>query len=101
MALKNIGLFLGEMVLPMFLKYGKDEAKLAIQKAIDEDEDGSTAEMVKTANVSLYPVIDTVIENHAAKTKTKIDDKTVAELKALQEELAEDGGYELPNIDED
>lgn len=101
MALKNVGLFLGEMILPMFLKYGKEETKAALQKAMDEDEDGSTAVMIKTANVSLYPAVDTVIENYAAKTKTKIDDKAVDELKALQEELAVEGGYELPNLDND
>lgn len=94
-------IFLGEMLLPMFLQYGKEGAKTAIQKAIDEDLDGSTSDLVKTANVALYPVTDTVLENWAVKSKTKIDDKTVAQLKQLQEELAEDGGYELPNIDED
>lgn len=94
-------IFLGEMLLPMFLQYGKEGSKVAIQKSIDDDEDGSTGDLVKTANVALYPVTDTVLENWAAKTKTKIDDKTVQELKELQEELAYDGGYELPNIDED
>lgn len=94
-------IFLGEMLIPMFLLYGKSGAKSAIQKAIAEDDDTSTADMIKLANTSLYPVVDTVLENHAMKTKTKIDDKTVAELKSLQEELASDGGYELPNLDDD
>src|SRR5688572_27391224 len=94
-------IFLGEMLLPMFLQYGKEGAKTAIQKAIAEDTDGSTGDLVKTANVALYPVTDTVLENWAEKTKTKIDDKTVAQLKELQEELAFDGSYELPNIDND
>lgn len=93
--------FLAEMLLPMFLQYGKEGAKSAIQKAIAEDIDGSTSDLVKTANVALYPVTDTVFENFAAKSKTKIDDKAIAQIKQLQEELAEEGGYELPNIDED
>lgn len=101
MALKKLGLFLGEIVLPLFLEYGKEGAKTAITKAIAEDEDDSTATMVKTANISLYPVMDTVIENYAAKTKTPLDDKAVKEIKELQEELAIEGGYELPNIDDD
>jgi hypothetical protein len=93
-------MFLGEMLLPMFLQYGKTGAKTAIQKAIAEDTDTSTADLVKTANVALYPVTDTVFENWAAKSKTKIDDKAVGEIKELQEELADEGGYTLPNLDE-
>lgn len=93
-------LFLGEMLLPMFLQYGKEGAKTAIQKAIAEDTDSSTSDLVKTANVALYPVTDTVFENWATKSKTKIDDKAVAEVKELQEELADEGGYQLPNLDE-
>lgn len=92
-------IFLGEMLLPMFLQYGKEGAKTAIQNAIDEDEDQSTAEMIRLANISLYPVVDTVLENYAARTKTKIDDKTVGQMKQLQEELASDGGYDLPDLD--
>lgn len=93
--------FLAEMLFPMFLLYGKQGSKTAIQKAIAADEDGSTANMVKLANISLYPVVDTILENWAAKTKTPLDDKTVDELKELQEELAAEGGYELPNLDDD
>lgn len=94
-------IFLGEMLVPMFLQYGKEGAKTAIQNAIAEDTDGSTGDLVKTANVSLYPVTDTVLENWAAKSKTKLDDKAIGQMKQLQEELAEEGGYELPNLDED
>lgn len=97
----KIQLFLMDMLLPMFLTYGRTGAKDAIDKAIAEDLDGSTADLVKTANVSLYPVTDTVLENWAEKSKTKVDDKFIADLKGLQEDLAKDGGYELPNLDTD
>ena len=95
-------MFLANLVLPMFLEYGKEGAKTAISGAIaaDTSEDQHVANLVKTANVSLYPVMDTVIEDWATKTKTQIDDKAVDEIKELQEELAKEGGYTLPNLDE-
>ena len=95
----GISVFLLEMILPAFLRYGRDAAKEALQNAHDESEEGK--QMIQTATVAVYPVIDTYIESAVTKTKTHIDDKTVAELKGLCEELAADNGFELPNLDND
>lgn len=91
-------MFLLELALPMILNYGKDAAVQALQKAIDEGE--KQKEMIRLASVSLYPVVDTVLEDAALRSKTKVDDKTVAQLKQIIEEIAENNEWDLPNLDE-
>lgn len=92
-------LFLLELALPMILNYGKSAAVEALQKAIDEGE--KQKEMIRLGMTSLYPVVDTVLEDAALKSKTKVDDKVVTELKEIIEETSANNGWELPNLDED
>lgn len=87
------------MALPMILQYGKIAAVTALQKAIDESE--KHKEMIRLALVSVYPVIDTVLEDAAFRSKTKVDDKVVTDLKGLCEDLSAANGWELQNLDED
>lgn len=96
-------MFLLELALPLLLKYGKDSAQASLQNEIDSDtsEDGHKKNMIKLAFTSVYPVIDTVLEDTALKSKTKVDDKVVADLKSLCEDLADANGWELPNLDDD
>lgn len=90
-------MFLLELALPMILNYGKTSAVTALQKAIDESENNK--EMIKLAATSLYPVVDTVLEDTALKSRTKVDDKVVTELKEIIETIAFDNEWELPNLD--
>lgn len=91
-------MFLLELALPMILNYGKQAAVTALQKSIDESE--KNKEMIRLAATSLYPVVDTVLEDAALKSRTKVDDKTVNELKEIIEQVAFDNEWDLPNLDE-
>lgn len=95
----GFSLFLLELVLPAFLRYGKDATKVELQKAYNESEKGKT--LITTAITAAYPAIDVYLETAASGSKTQIDDKAVAELKALCEEFAADNGFELQNLDND
>lgn len=92
-------IFLLEMVLPAILQLGTVAAKPAIQKVYDEDQQGK--DLVSTGLMTIYPIVDVYLEKYAAKSKTKIDDKGVKQFKTLMEELAEDNGITLPNLDAD
>jgi len=55
----------------------------------------------KVAIVSLYPIIDVEIEPIIEKTETELDDAVVDAIKEAMEKVAEENGFELPNLDED
>lgn len=92
-------IFLLEMALPMILQYGKLAAVNALQTAADTNP--KAKEMIRLAIVSIYPVIDTVLEDAAFRSKTKVDDKVVTDLKGLCEDLAAANTWELQNLDGD
>lgn len=48
----------------------------------------------------LYRYWDTLVENYVAKTKTKIDDKVVLEVKQAIERFAATHTIVIPNVDE-
>lgn len=83
-------------VLPKVLDIGGDELKKLLDKAYAEN-----PELIKTTVVSLYPFIDVYVEKYATQSKTKLDDKAVAELMETVEAFAAENEIELPNLDED
>ena len=54
----------------------------------------------KLAVASMYPLIDTKLQELAAKTETTLDDNVVAKAKEVCEELAAEWNMELSNVDE-
>jgi len=55
----------------------------------------------KVALVALYPIIDVEIEPIVEKTDSDIDDAIIDAIKEAMEKVAEENGFELPNLDED
>ena len=60
-----------------------------------EKEPALTRELIPV----LYKYWDTLVENYAARTKGKTDDKIVLEIKQAIERFAAAHGIELPNAD--
>ena len=58
-------------------------------------------EDAKLVAVSLYPTIDTKLEDVVEKSDTELDDAAVEGIKNGLEAFAQDVGLDLPNIDED
>ena len=55
----------------------------------------------KVALVALYPIVDVEIESIVEKTDSDIDDAIVDAIKEAMEKVADENGFELPNLDED
>lgn len=84
------------IILPSVLAIGGVKLLEFMEKAYTEN-----PELVKTTVVSLYPFVDVYVEKYAAQSKTKYDDKAVAELMRTVETFAGLHGITLPNLDAD
>jgi hypothetical protein len=84
------------LILPSVLAIGGAKLLEFMEKAYKENPD-----LVRTTVVSLYPFIDVYVEKYAAESKTKYDDKAVAELMRTVETFAGLHQITLPNLDND
>lgn len=83
-------------LLPKALNMGGDAVLGWLEKAYADD-----PVLVKTATVSLYPLIDVYVEKFAEQTETKLDDKAVDEVLETIEKFANNHAIQLPNLDAD
>jgi len=76
-----------------------DEGGDGVEKLLEDGyakEPGLTTELIPV----LYKYWDTIVENYVARTKTKVDDKIVLEVKQAVERFAAAHDITLPNVDE-
>ena len=87
---------LSDVIAPIIEMVVTQSVNLLMQEFWDRNPDDA-----KLTAITLYPVVDTKLENLVEKTETKLDDAGVIGIKKGLEQFAGGHGIELPNLDDD